>query len=79
MNVLNELCKIISRTKPTTEKEAIYHSEIAPLAYASKTQVELLERQHSIAMRALKEISWGHPNSAMATADEAISKIDECD
>lgn len=77
MNVLNELCKIISRTKPTTEKEAVYHSEIAPLAYASKTQVELLERQHSIAIRALEKIAYGHATKAAETAEAALDQIDK--
>lgn len=78
MTTLEELCKKLSRKQHANADEAIYHSEIAPLAFTAKIQFERLEKQHAIALRALKEISFGYANKAAETADAAISKIDEC-
>lgn len=79
MTPIDELCKIISRTKPSTEKEVNYHSEIAPLAFASKIQVEQIEKQLAIAIKALNKISNGHSSSAIGIADDAIDAIDNCE
>lgn len=79
MTPIDELCKIISRTKPTTEKEVNYHSEIAPLAFASKIQVEQIEKQLAIAIKALNKISNGRSSSAIGIADDAIDAIDNCE
>lgn len=78
MTPIDELCKIISRTKPTTEKEVNYHSEIAPLAFASKTMVNELEQKYAIAIKALESIGSGcaHQRLCALSAIEEIQEIE---
>jgi len=79
MTALEELCKKLSRKKHANAEEAIYHSEIAPLAFAAKIQFEQLEKRYAIAFDALNTISRGHQVNAACAADDAIEAIDSCD
>lgn len=76
MTPIDELCKIISRTKPATVKEANYHSEIAPLAFASRTMINELEQKYAIAIKALESIGNGYAHQRLCALN-AIEEIQE--